>query len=688
MPPDLAAAAVTDALNSVTPRLRARHLLHALTAGALVAGVALNVVAGRLSPSAHLWRIAAAVLGGVVCAVVAAVSFVRLAKARSLAAAANVWEAADPGLMNLGVTALQLAQGSIAASPTTTQRVMALAAVRAGKLNPRRAVPLSRDGLAVLVALVPLLVAAARMSPPAPATSFAAGDTRTRSGASTSAGRLVVVITPPPYTGRGPTTISDPAAIEALAGSTAAMQWTASDGAAILRLNGRILAARHARGITSVEASLTDSGYLAVDDGEVHRVMALTVVPDATPDVRILAPARDLRIADTSRPIAIEARATDDLGLRTINIRYTVVSGAGENFTFKEGVLPVAVSRTSDRAWSARVQLLPSALGLEPGDSLVYRATASDRRPGDAGLASSDTYFIEVAGPGDVALDAVDMPPDRERYALSEQMIVLKIERLRAREAALSRSAVAEEAGNIEAEQRAVRANFIFMLGGEVEDEDVEAQQSTEIQEGRFANRARQDIVSATVLMGRVQTALGGLATQPALALAREAVVALQRAFGHSRYLLRALPSTARIDPSRRLSGDVTSAADWARNATEADSDPPTARARAALGEILAVCGALTSGGVRGVADTLPHLAERIIEVDPSDASVAEAGRSTMSARDALERGRVDAAVTALHAAARALLTRTQRGRIDAAGADAPRSWLAGRTALLDRNWR
>src|SRR6185436_20502057 len=169
----------------------------------------------------------------------------------------------------------------------------------------------------------------------------------------------------------------------------------------------------------------------------------------------------------------------------------------GEQFSFREGTIPADVSKTSARNWSADARLSLRGLKLEAGDALIYRAVAADARPGAAGQASSETYFVEIAGPGDVALEGVDMPPDRERYALSQAMIVLKIQRLLAREAGLRRPDVEEAAATIAAEQRAVRANFIFLLGGEVEDEIVEAEASHEIQEGRLANQARREIVAA-----------------------------------------------------------------------------------------------------------------------------------------------------------------------------------------------
>ena len=86
---------------------------------------------------------------------------------------------------------------------------------------------------------------------------------------------------------------------------------------------------------------------------------------------------------------------------------------------------------------------------------MIYRIVGRDERPGDAGLASSETFFIEVAGPGQVALAGFELPPDRERYALSQQMIVLKLERLRAREKTLDRATLEQEVG--EHRRRAAR---------------------------------------------------------------------------------------------------------------------------------------------------------------------------------------------------------------------------------------
>ena len=140
-------------------------------------------------------------------------------------------------------------------------------------------------------------------------------------------------------------------------------------------------------------------------------------------------------------------------------------------------------------------------------------------------------------------------------------MILLKLQRLRARESTLSREALTQEVEGLAAEQRAVRANFIFLMGGSVEDEEEEAAQSNEIQEGRLENSARREISTAIHFMSEVETALGAVDTGAALPPAKSAVEALQRAFGRNRYFLKTLAERSRIDPippaDRRSQGSL-----------------------------------------------------------------------------------------------------------------------------------
>src|SRR4029450_10930890 len=103
------------------------------------------------------------------------------------------------------------------------------------------------------------------------------------------------------------------------------------------------------------------------------------------------------------------------------------------------------------------------------------------------------------------------------------------------------------------------------MLGGEVQDEEVEAEQSTELQEGRLRNRGQQDLRAATIAMSQAEKLLTGTNTAEAPLPERAPVTALRRAFARDRSILRPLASRANIDPARRLTGDLKDASGWAR---------------------------------------------------------------------------------------------------------------------------
>jgi hypothetical protein len=668
--PASAEAQVAAVLARVQRRARRRDaLLATAIALATFGGAAL---ASRLT--ALLSR--AWIAGGVLAAAcVAAAVLYAWRDRRSSAAAATLVEQAYPSLRNLAVTANELMTGPERVPGYMRARVLRDAAEAMSRIDEARAVSLRRPLNAVLGGAIAVSVALSLALQPSPPRRPAPAPPAIDTAEALRPGDVAIDIEPPRYTGRPKTTIRNPAAVEALAGSVATIR--ASGGRIAARVNG-VAAPRQPTG--AVQTTLVESGSIAITAAGSERVLPLTVIPDARPTVRVIDPARDLRVADARASIPIRVTATDDLDLRELTVRYTVISGGGEQFTFVEGTLPAAITRESGRAWRAETSLALSRLALEPGDSVIYRAVAADQRPGRAGEASSDTYFVEVAGPGDVALEGIDMPPDKARYALSEAMIVVKLQRLIAAQPRLARADVEEQAAGIAAEQRAVRANFIFLLGGEVQDEVVEAEESHEIQEGRLANQARREIVTATVLMARVEQALAAIAPRTALPLAQQAVRALQRAFGHSRYLLRALPSRIRIDPARRLSGDLDSVRDWLRDPPSSPDDPQRASARAALADVVAVS---ANPAASDTSARLARLAERVLAIEPGAADLQAAARDVQQAREALARGDHEAGRTALQAALAPLLARAQRGRVAAPAMPADALRLAGAAAVV-----
>lgn len=628
-------AAVRATLDASAGRIRAVHALRGLAGGALTAAVLSGLATSRGASV-----IAAGAAGGVAALVVLAGYLWRLRALRTAARVATDVERRQPELRNLLITAEELLRNPHRTRGWIRQRVFDdTARVLGSGAEASRVRMAGPAGAAAAAVAVWVLVLGGAQRP-------AIESVRGLGAAALppAAGALVIraTVTPPPYAGARVQVLTNPERIEILEGSRLQLVASGAGDRLRVRLGASELPATRRDGRTIVETAVTASGYVAIEpEGESSnpgRLIALAVTPDRAPTVNVDAPGRDLLLADATERIPIRATAADDLGLRTLELRYTKVSGTGEQFEFVEGALPVIVNRRSETEWGGAAEIALAALGLEAGDSLVYRVVARDGRPGNEGLGSSDTYFVEVAGPGQVALAGADMPPGRDRYALSQQMIVLKIERLRDRQQGMARDALRDAFENLAAEQRAVRAGFIFLMGGHVEDEEEEAEQSHEIQEGRLENRARRDISAAVAQMTLAERGLAAFSAAGSLPPARAAVEALQRAFGRSRYILRSTAVRSRIDRSRRLSGDLRSASGWRRDAAPEAGRSEPSRARALLARLRE----LTAEGRQADRAALSQLAEEALTVHPGSAEWQR-----VAAR--LARGETEAAMALLH---------------------------------------
>ena len=262
-----------------------------------------------------------------------------------------------------------------------------------------------------------------------------------------------------------------------------------------------------ATSLRSVQVTPAASDVLQVygQQDEVLASITIVVVPDAAPTVRITAPAADLRRDAATGSVPILITAQDDLGLRDLRLRFTKVSGSGESFTFEDGEWPVQVRRASERQWTGSHQIDLAALGLGPGDSIVYHAVAHDARVGAEGAAESERFLIEITRPGALAAGDFSLPEPEEKFALSQRMVIQLTERLLEKRPRMSAEAFGEEAQALAVAQRRVRAEFVFMLGGEVEDEFEEAAHAHEVEEGRAGQpgQGRSDRSRAPDVAGR-----------------------------------------------------------------------------------------------------------------------------------------------------------------------------------------
>ena len=531
---------------------------------------------------------------------------------------------------NLFVTADELSRGVLAAKPVVRQRVFERAAIESKRLNLRALVPVKALTRAWIVAgIVWLLVSTfALWRQPVERMARRAGlPSAVSTNPSSGAIRVTVSLTPPAYTQLPGATSVDPSQIAAVEGTMATLAIDGSATRVFAEHEGSarpLTRAADGRFLDRIE--LRKTGYYALEtDAGSRRIIPIVVSADALPAVRVTVPGRDLVYPLVDRRVEFDVRATDDFGLRSMRLEYTKVSGSGEQFEFQEGQIPLTVVKAGDREWRGSATQTLASLALAEGDILVYRAAATDARPGD-GTGRSDAFFIEISKLAAAAGDAFTVPEEETRYALSQQMLIIKTERLEKSRPSMPAADFNEAALNLAVEQRMIRAEFVFMLGGEVEDEEVEAEQSSELQSGRLQNRGQRDLRAATVAMSQAEKLLTGASTREALTAERAAVTALQRAFARNRYILRALGSRTELDMKRRLTGTVAEATGGRR-----DQPPSRPNRRAALlQDLLAGIGALKTNGAAAT-----MLAREALRIDANSLVLRKAAEDLQKLADA-----------------------------------------------------
>jgi hypothetical protein len=671
-------------LADVRRRVQMRDVSHAALAGAalLFAGA----IVASIARTGSLAGLVVAIV--VACAGLAAWLFMRASAWREPVLLPLV-ESRQPEFRNLLVTSRELVQHPLRARPAIRHKIFRDAALVVERTTLDTIVPPRDTTRAAAAAAVTALIAlttwygaslwATRDG--AAARTEAAGSERAAGSSSTTAATgvraITAIVTPPSYTGRPAVTLNNPSRIEAMAGSRLRLQIDVASGKTQITFNDRTQTVTAAGGFTPAAAAtaaaatamtagsgassesapsgagqfqtelpLTETGVLSIAAApEAPRLIAVTVTPDQPPAVDVLSPAKDLLFGDNAARVAIDVRARDDLGLRSLALRYTKVSGSGEQYEFHEGDLPLTVTRTDARQWQGNIERTLKQLELAEGDLLVYYAVAHDGRAGDEGRAVSDSFVIEIGKAGVAIAGGFAIPPEEERFAISLSALIQKTEKLHAKRETMPFAEFESATQLLAVEQRMVRNEFLFSMGshGHVADEVEEAESSDEVQAGRLENRGQAELTAATRLMTLSERHLIATDTGDALKAMRGALAAVQKALSRHRYFLRTMPTRGEIDLSRRLTGDLSTASSARWPANDQTPDARLARVRAILADLASLAAALESAsgntGVRvesTLASSATAAAARVLALDPASASLQNASAALTQASQTL----------------------------------------------------
>lgn len=637
----------------VRSRLRVRAVVWSVSAGAATAAAVSVVGAMAGLSTAPRWIVA------VVAGRLMAFLLTRATWGTTSLTAAALLEREAP-LDNLVVTLVELEARPRPVRADIRDEIERQAEARLTRVDPARSVPL-RQPIAVMVAVVAGAVAVLTLGPEdvAPIPSMLGGSVEASAPVIDG---FSVQVSPPAYSGRPAESYTAPVQITVVAGSRVKVVAASAADSVVAEVAGQpmLTLSRASDGFTGewlADRSTAVTIRPAGGEGRHARFLSVIVVPDAPPVVRVPAPGKDLAISGTTGRIVIEVDAQDDLGLASLVVKFTKASGGGEALTFTEGDVPLTLNRVDGRHWRGRAEWVLDGLALTDGDVLVYRAIARDRNPNGSPV-QSDQFLIEVGRLAGAVGSGFALPAEEKKYAISQQMLIYKTEQLIA-------SAGGRQQGEdwlnqnrlLAIEQRMVRAEIVFLGGGDVHDEVEEAAHSHEIAEGRLENTGRAEMVRAINFMSRAEALLNDGNAVEALVLERQALRSLELAFDRRRYFLRTLPDRSRIDITRRLTGNLAEARSWTRDRQDQAAAPAIAQQRALMRDLAAA--ANTGAGVDA------SLAARVAALDPSAAPLQQAAVALASATtDATRREAVWRAMQSVTSHALTAMARTGAMRI------------------------
>lgn len=284
-------------------------------------------------------------------------------------------------------------------------------------------------------------------------------------------GRLRLRVVPPRYAGIPDSVFDDASTVRALSGSRIVVEGVGVAPHATLAVVGTDSAGRAAPRVLRTASDSLGGWHLhfAAQDvplalglrrGEASRLLVVEGVRDSLPRVSLEAPARDSVFREARGTLALEARASDDLGVASASFELVVSSGEGERFTVRTVLVGAQRYAPPAKRASWRGTLDLAALGLGPGDVVHVRAVARDAHPlASREAGSSETRAFRIARPAEYDSVAVEPapPPAVDSSLLSQRMLLMLTERLDARQKRMARAEVLRESLRIARDQQKLR---------------------------------------------------------------------------------------------------------------------------------------------------------------------------------------------------------------------------------------
>ncbi len=210
-----------------------------------------------------------------------------------------------------------------------------------------------------------------------------------------------------------------------------------------------------------------DSAPPLADD----RLYRLELVPDTTPELRVIAPDKTLTLVEPGQrrwDLAFEAR--DDYGLGQARLTVTLAKGSGEQVEVSERSF-VLEGEGDARTRTYRRTLDLATLGIAAGDDAIARLTISDNRAPKPNVSRSPGLILRWPAQQGSETSGMDGLVERTlpAYFRSQRQIIIDTEALVAQRAGLAHDEFVDRSDSIGADQKILRLRYGQFLGEEAE---------------------------------------------------------------------------------------------------------------------------------------------------------------------------------------------------------------------------
>lgn len=221
----------------------------------------------------------------------------------------------------------------------------------------------------------------------------------------------------------------------------------------------------------AISKLIRQSGYYQVRiDNQLSELYLIEAVKDVPPVISIQSPSPSLTIPyEGAQRFSLQAKLSDDYGLKSSILYLTVASGQGEAVKFHDQTLPLSISHGS-RTQTVQQALDCRTLHMQPGDELYLWLYASDLAGQET---RSDVFIVSLQDTsGQMSMDGMltglDVKPEMFR---SQRQIIIETEQLFRDRSKIAVAKFQEKSNDLGTDQKLLRLRYGKFLGEEFSSE-------------------------------------------------------------------------------------------------------------------------------------------------------------------------------------------------------------------------